>query len=184
MKIKNTLIAALLLLCFACSTETKTVTVKREKYSIELPDYLSETSILNEEASLQYQNLLKQFFVIALDESKTELQEALLANGLEDDYSFDLEGYSELMIENFREFVGLGGIPDFTETTINGMRAFTVDIEGTIDGEVIYWKVAYIEGKNNFYQLLVWTGGTKKKQYEEQMQDVINSFRETDKSRN
>lgn len=168
---------------FGCESETKTVTVKREAYSVDLPDFLSETNMLNEEASLQYQNLLKQFFVVVLDEPKGDLETALQDSGLDYLYSADLRGYSELVVNNFKEHLKLDSIPDFTETTVNGLKALTLDMTGVVDGEAVYWKMVYLEGKNNYYQLFVWTIDENKEKYQKDMQAVVDSFKETDKSK-
>lgn len=58
-----------------------------DKYSIEIPMYMDKALNLNEDASLQYQYLPKEFFVIVLDESAEEMHQIMNENELTDRYS-------------------------------------------------------------------------------------------------
>lgn len=180
------IVIALVALCLAgCGkgvTEFETVRVKG-MYSLDLPDFLTETDDLNDEASLQYQNPFREFYAIVIDEPKTELIKALEVNSLYDYYSADLEGYSQLLLDGIENAAEMNDIPEFTDTKINGLKARTIGLEGVTDGISIYWKIAYIEGNNNYYQVLAWTLSEKRETHEKDMEAIINSFKETDKSK-
>lgn len=180
------IVIALVALCLAgCgkgATEFETVRVKG-MYSLDLPDFLTKTDNLNDEASLQYQNPFREFYAIVIDEPKTELIKALEVNSLYDYYSADLEGYSQLLLDGIENAAEMNDIPEFTDTKINGLKARTIGLEGVTDGISIYWKIAYIEGNNNYYQVLAWTLSEKRETHEKDMEAIINSFKETDKSK-
>jgi len=42
----------------------------------------------------------------------------------------------------------------------------------------VYYKFAAIEGKNDYYQVLTWTLKEKRDQHQQQMEVMINSFKE------
>lgn len=167
----------------SCNNGTQTVKVDG-KYSIELPKYLEKTSDINPEASLQYQNVVKQFFVIVIDEPKTEFENALQEHSLYDMYSNDLEGYSKLITDSMDKSIKLKKKPEFENTTINGKTARLLSFEGLNSGYPVYWKLAFVEGNSHYYQIMVWTKAESKDKYEKEMTAIINSFKETDKSKN
>lgn len=160
-------------------------TVKVEgKYSIDLPKFLEKTNDLNKEASLQYQNQIKEFYAIVIDEPKTALTNALEQNSLSGLYGNDLEGYSRLITDGMDKSIKIKKMPDFKDTTINGAKARLLSFEGVNQGYRIYWNLAFVEGNNRYYQIMVWTKAESKGKYKKEMTAIINSFKETDKSKN
>lgn len=170
-------------LLVSCNNDTQTVKVE-DKYSIELPEYLDKTSDLNKEASLQYQNMVKELYVIVIDEPKSALAVALEENSLTETYSSDLNGYSKLITDGMDASIKIKKKPEFTDTTINGYKARLLSFEGVNQGYRVYWKLAFIEGNDHYYQIMAWTKAESKGKYEKEMTEIINSFKETDKSKN
>ena len=58
------------------------------------------------------------------------------------------------------------------------MNARIATIEGSVDGIDVFYTLAAVEGKNNFYQLLTWTLGDKKEDYKDKMQGIVRSIQE------
>src|SRR5688572_26412269 len=56
-------------------TELETVTVEGN-YSMGVPKFMTQAKSLNDEASLQYQNIFKETYVIVIDENKQEFIDA------------------------------------------------------------------------------------------------------------
>lgn len=144
------------------------------KYSLSIPSFLTKVNNLNEDASLQYQHAWKELYVIVIDETKTEYESALDIYNLSSSYSQDLSGYTNLVLDNFTQYRG----SDTQEGMINNLPAKIVRMEENIDGLDIYFAMAVIEGKENFYQVMTWTLAEKKYQYQEKMQDILYSFNE------
>jgi hypothetical protein len=183
MKAKAIILLLAATLLAACSGES-TQTVKVDgRYAIDLPSFLTETTDLNAEASLQYQNTFKEFYVIVIDEPKTELIKALDINSMYDRYTADLKGYSELVTDGMDSSIATDSLPAFEETTINGSKARLLSFEGLSSGYKVYWKLAFIEGNNRYYQVMTWTLAESRTKYEDEMLAIINSFKETDKSK-
>jgi len=173
--------ASLLLSC-GREKELQTVNIKN-RYTMELPASYKKVKDLNEEASLQYQNVLKEMYVIVIDEDKQVLAKALENNSLYDTYSNDLNGYSRLITDGMDASISVKKMPAFEETTINGIKARILSFDGLSSGYHVYWKLAFIEGNNRFYQIMVWTDFKNHDKSEKEMADIINSFKETDKSK-
>src|SRR5690606_23595679 len=84
----------------SCQNSNTFETINVKDYSVDIPTSLSKTENLNQEASLQYQNLLKELYIIVIDESKKQVERAIKDNGLDQMYSNDFKGYVELMSTN------------------------------------------------------------------------------------
>lgn len=149
-----------------------------EKYSIAIPSFLKEADNLNEEASLQYQSLLRSFYVIAIDETKNEMQKAIVENNLLDVYNNDILGYSELILASFEQNVAVSNMSAITDTMVNGMPARLLTVEGRVEGMDIFYSLAFLEGKSRYYQVLAWTLPSKKNQYKEAMNRIMYSLKE------
>jgi hypothetical protein len=175
--------SVLLLLLFAslfisCNQTTTTAHVGN-RYTLELPDNFEKVNNLNKDASLQYQNNVKNVYVIAIDEPKEALNTALSKNGLTEQYPASLEGYSNLIVNGMESSIALKKLPPFEETKIDGKTARILSFEGVSSGNRIYWKLAFIEGVGRYYQIMVWTDAENRDGYEKEMAAIINSFKET-----
>ena len=160
----------------SCSGDTlKTVTIE-DKYSISLPSFLSKGNNLNEDASLQYQNLLKEFYVIVIDEQKSELQRALVQYDLTETYTNDLTGYSELLLNAFEQGVYVTQKSEPIDTLINNMPAKLITILGRVNGIDIFYSIAFIEGERRYYQIMTWTLLSRQYKYEDKMSEIIHSL--------
>lgn len=180
MKTRLFLAALSLLLFVSCNESTQTVKISN-RYTLDVPAFLTETNNLNTDASLQYQNLLKEFYVIVIDEPKKAFNDVVVANKLE--YTPNLKGYANLLKDGMSKKIQFDALPKLTDRTINGRSARIMDMSGKIDDIHAYWKIAFIEGKNRYYQVMTWTLADRKEDNEEMMEQIVNSFKETDKSK-
>lgn len=176
------LFSASLLLSCGKEKELQTVNIGN-RYTIEVPVSYKKVKDLNEEASLQYQNALKEIYVIVIDEDKEVLAKAIDNNSLYDTYSNDLNGYSRLITDGMDASISVKKMPAFKDTIINGLTARVLSFDGLSSGYHVYWKLAFIEGNNRFYQVMVWTDFKNRNKSEKEMAAIINSFKETDKSK-
>jgi len=169
--------SALLLILFlsACSNNTQKIKVG-DKYSLVLPDYLSETDELNDDASLQYQNTEKEFYTIVIDENKQELFDIIDQSELLAGYQKNLEGYSKLLLDGLIADAGLAVAPKVQDETINGLPAKILSTTLDADGFRVYYKIAMIEGKADFYQVMTWTMESNATEHEEEMEGIVRSF--------
>lgn len=155
------------------SKEVETVTVK-DKYTLQLPDYLTEAKDLHPDASLQYQNALKEFYVVVIDEQKQGFYDAASLT----DYTADFTGYHDILKDGMEEEIGNVKITPTKDTQVNGLKAKTFSLTGDIEGIPVYYEIGYLEGKDRFYQVVTWTLESSKDKYKEPMQKIISSFKE------
>ncbi len=157
--------------------ETGKVTVKN-LYSLVIPPSLREATNLNEEASMQYQNPVKELYIITIDEPVSGFDKAIDDAELAETYSKDLVGYSNFVIDNLMS----AGVPKKNAVTIdqkiNGLDAKICEIESNVGGYDIFYKIALIKGKENYYQVMTWTLLTRKEEHKAEMEAMLWSFKE------
>lgn len=157
--------------------EKQIVTIEN-KYSIAIPSFLTKASGLNDFASLQYQHVWNEFYVIVIDEAKAEMQKALDENYLTETYTNDIKGYSELILKGFEQSVYISDKSEIIETTINNMPARLLTISGRTEGIDAYYSLGFIEGKERYYQVMAWTLSSNEHKYKDEMNQLMHSLKE------
>lgn len=176
---KLTFLILTILFFISCQpNETEQTVTIENKYSISIPSFLSKASNLNDAASFQYQHVWKEFYVIAIDENKEKLKEAIVENHLTESYSNNLQGYTNLLLDNFRRVITISSESQVIDTLINNMPAKIVSISGKVEGIDAFYSLAFIEGKNRYYQIMSWTLLSRESEYREKMSKLIFSFKE------
>lgn len=177
---KKTTVLLLLLLTFAaCQKETKTNKIVIEKrYSLDLPDFLSKATTLNDEASLQYQNLFKEFYVVVIDEEKDDIHMMIDDGYFENNPSKDVLGYANIIFNNTKNAYQVKNETTLEAKTVNGYAVRTVFFETRVDNIDIFFHFAFVEGKERYYQIMLWTLLKNKEQYLEEMEKIVDSFTE------
>jgi hypothetical protein len=160
--------------------EEQLITV-RNKYSLSIPSFLTKVNNLNDDASLQYQHAWKEFYVIAIDESKEEMQKALIENNLTNLYKNNIEGYSKLILDDFKESLSNSYQSEMIDTTINKMPAKLTTLSGTVDGIDVFYSIGIYEGQDRYYQVLSWTLKNKQYSYKTKMNKILYSLAELKK---
>ena len=177
---KTLLILSLAIVLFACKQDstTQTITIKK-RYSLDLPNFLSVANHLHEDASLQYQNIFKEFYTIVIDEPSKDFDEMIVNEpSLSDYYTANLEGYSNLIVDNMKVTVEDGTFSEFTKTKINGNEARTISLEGTVEGIKVFYHLTFIKGKKQYYQIVNWTELKRKEDHLQFMENISASFQE------
>lgn len=163
----------------SCIESDKFQSVKVEdKYILSIPDFLIKASHLNYDASLQYQHAWKEFYVIVIDESESEFNRAIWLNDLTDFVSKDVNGYSLIILESFKNSMENIEIKDVIDTTIHKMPAKITSFNGTLDRKKAYYSVGIYEGINRYYQVLTWTTSSNELKYKSKMNKILYSLKE------
>ncbi len=167
-----------LISCGQPSDKTQKVEIE-SRYSLDLPDFLTKTSGLNDNASLQYQNLTKEFYIIVIDESIEEFNEAIEENEEYLDYYLpDFAGYSEFVYDLIIESLYTYESTEWKELKINNLNARQIGINGKISGLDVFYHYTIIEGAKDYYQVLIWTLKDKMEEHKPYMEQIVNSFKE------
>lgn len=163
--------------------ETQKITIQN-LYEIELPKSLSKADNLHEDASLQYQNLFSEFYTIVIHEPSDSFDELIATDPmLADNYTADLNGYSEILKDNLMATIKDGKFSAFENSTINGLKAKQMNVSGTVDNIGVYYEFAFVKGKNQYYQIVSWTESKRKDDHSKSMQNIIASFKELNRSK-
>lgn len=182
MKIKLLLLSFIALCLVSCGSKEKRTVKAKGKYSLELPGAFEKAKGLNKDASLQYQDIYNDLYVIVIDETKGELKRVLVKNEMTQVYPNDLNGYSDIIINGIGPEITIDSLPPFKEELINDLKSRQIAFEGTSEGLHIFWKFAFVEGQNTYYQIMAWTSSDKREKFEPMMDEIIHSFKETDRS--
>jgi hypothetical protein len=147
-------------------------------YSIEIPLMLTQATSLHDEASLQYQNLQQELYVLAIEEPKNEIHDMIHQEEALTNFTPDFEGYAKLITENMDLRVRLDHVSELKDTIINGHKAKLQTMESEIDGNKAYYWIGIFEGDKNYYQVITWTLLAKKELHQSKMEHMIYSFKE------
>ena len=137
-------------------------------FSVELPDYMTESNKLREDATLQYENRYRNTYIIVIEHDKKEM---ILAN-------FDTQ-----VIRPLLTYVDKGIITDSTNIKIGELNARMNKIMGEMpsgdEKENIYYTHYSVDGKKKFYEICTWTRGPKRlDQYGPDLKRMMDSFKE------
>lgn len=155
-----------------------TVKVK-DLYSIDVPKFLTPTTKLSKDASLQYWNKTLDISFQVIDESKQELTDTLNMIPFSKDKTL-LDKMAAISLSTIYGDISKVDVYDYNEVEINGLPAVTVNVfkKRTFFDDAVYASFAFIEGKNHLYQINIMTGGSSIKKLSEKMETVIKSFKE------
>jgi hypothetical protein len=165
--------------------ENNVVKVQSGGYQMSLPKRMSEDTSLNDDASLEYADTdpNNELYVIVIDESKTDFIKNFSDPDFSD-YTYDdnltpEKNYRMTQMQSMEERMTMKGKPVITKSTINGLDAeivkFTAAVpQASVD---IFYKLAFIEGTKNIYMVMTWTVNSQKSANEEEMDQMIQSFK-------
>lgn len=166
-------------------------------YSLDIPlSYQKKSNHLNESASLEYSDTISKSYIIMVHEKKKNFANAIKTAGLDTIYTSNLKGFSEFILNSRLPKIksdyyikyrnGRIGSDSINDMRIGPLKARQLDIGGLTvfdnDSLFISYKFVFIEGKSQYYQLTCWTFKDRLQQNEKEMQSIIDSFKETDRS--
>ncbi|WP_339834861.1 hypothetical protein [uncultured Flavobacterium sp.] len=174
-----TLFFGLFLFFQSCQDDSKieTITIKNQ-YSLDVYTNMSKTNELNDEASLQYQNIFKEIYVVVIDESAEQFNTSIVDNDLVDLYKPNLNGYSKLIIDGFEPEANIKKVSKEKDTLINGLEAKVIEFEGKVNEYKVYYQLAFIKSQKSYYQIMTWTLMENKEKLKNKLDKMTYSFKE------
>lgn len=178
-----TLLTAVMVSACGGSEKSKTITIK-DQYSLNVPFDMKASTELNDDASLQYEDMWEDFYVIVIDETKDEMQEAIEMFDMGEEYENNLENYADIIIAGFS--MEMEEAPaELMDTTINDMGAkvarMTMSTMGDNFEEInVHYSMLIAEGKDNYYQVMVWTLAENEFKYKAKIDNILFSLKEVD----
>lgn len=148
-------------------------------YSLELPDFMSLTDSLNPNATLQYQNLDKELFVIVIEEDKKEFTRKIIDNHAEEVYPPNLKGYTDIIKHSISETIAISAQTEIEDLEINGLAAKSFNIQGETQDKIpVYYHFTIVKGNDKYYQIAQWTDKGQKSVLEPQIMKIAKSFKQ------
>jgi len=150
-------------------------------YSMMVPQFMAEDTLLNDEASLEYANLDSELYVIVIHESLAEYVRTYREMGEYETSKSPLENYANTQQAFCLNMLGtISELTPLVKGTYNGLETYSFDMRGSpagIDLKVLY-KIRVVQGKEHLYLLLTYTLAFQTDVYEKRMTAMLDSFME------
>ncbi len=148
-------------------------------YSMTLPTYMKKTADLNDEASLQYQNIFKEAYIIVIEEPIADIKSTFTMLGLYEDSLSALTNYRNIQMGMIAENINITKQEETKTMLIDTLRAEMVEMDGTVEGidEAITYYITFLEGRENVYMIMAWTLKDKKEKLRAEYEKMFASFR-------
>lgn len=175
---------SLLVILGSCtsSSEKKETTwkvVNSRNFSLKLPDYLKKGADLHDDAVVQYQNVIKEFYFIVIEESADDFDATIENAELKNDFPTDIDGYARFVGERFTENVDeVYKKTDMKSITVAGKQARYFEANAKVGDVDIHYHYGFVRGDTTYYQLLSWTLMSKEAKYSDTMLNILQSFKE------
>ena len=142
-------------------------------FDITIPDYMIRTVGLNDVATVQYKNSVKDIYTIVIEDSKEELKIA-------DIFYSSLQEFQEEFEKDFikDEKNRTSSKPLFTSK--NNINFVEYDVS-YYDEELkieVYYLVGIVETKSHFYKVLSWTNLSNKETFKTDFQKILYSLKQ------
>ena len=159
--------------------EYKVAKSEGNEYSVKVPDFMKKANALQEDASIQYQNLYKEVYFVAIDEDKSDVIELFENIGEWDEELTNIQNYRTIYLNFFNENSKLLETPEIRPVKIRGMDAEIVRVEAKVEDipKDLFYSMGFIEGEEKFYMLIAWTLLDSKEKYSEPFEKIIRSFK-------
>ncbi|MEC7771211.1 MAG: hypothetical protein VX798_08505 [Bacteroidota bacterium] len=147
-------------------------------YTIDIPKFMTGTTGLNEEASLQFQSLIKEAYLLVIDEPKAGFEEVYRDLGQYDDELSVIQNYRVARLQLLSRGAKINTKSQPEPLTINGLDAETMELDAYIDGvpnEISYF-LTFIEGDDRVYMVMGWTLKNKKAEHKKTFKTIAESF--------
>lgn len=160
----------------ARAMKTRTVEVSGD-YSMDIPQHMKKTTILNEEASLQYLNVYKEMYVIVIDESKENFRDSFERLGEYDTTLSMVQNYRNVQTQLMAEHCTIMERSRPESMHINGLDAEMLTVEARVNGIDVSHLLTFVEGTDNVYFIMAWTMKSKKERYMKDFRTMAKSFK-------
>ncbi|NDV16973.1 hypothetical protein GO009_13150 [Muricauda sp. TY007] len=191
MRTRHTFLFVLLILsCSSCknfnaekndsgpkSQDFNTVAINNE-YQINIPRFMKGTTGLNEEASLQYQSLLQEAYLLVIDEPKSRFEEVYRDLGQYDEQLSTIQNYRDARLKILSRTTEINSKSKPRSFKINGLSAEFIEIDANINGvsdEISYF-LTFVEGNDRVYMIMAWTLKDKKVEHKKTFKTIAESF--------
>ena len=154
-----------------------TVGVNNE-YQIEIPRFMNGTTGLNEEASLQYQSLRHEAYLLIIDEPKLGFEQVYRDLEQYDDELSVLQNYRDARIQILSRTTKIINKFNSKPFKINGLDAEFLELEAKVNGvdDEIFYFLTFVDGGEKVYMIMAWTLKNRKEEHKKTFKTIAESF--------
>ncbi len=148
-------------------------------YSISIPKFMNGTTGLNEEASLQYQSLRREAYVIVIDEPKKGFEEVYRDLKQYDDHLSVIQNYRDARIKILSRTTEIIGKSEPESIKIHGLVAEALELDAKVNGldnEISYF-LTFVDGGEKVYMIMCWTLKNQKEEHKKTFKTIAESFK-------
>lgn len=147
-------------------------------FEVSIPKFMRGTTALNEEASLQYQNALKETYTIIINESKAEFVEILKELEEYDDKASPIQNYRAIQLQLLSSTMNMHQQSEPEPNRIHGLESESVEISAHVEGvdEEITYFLTFIDGGEDVFMIMSWTLKSYADQYRKTFEMIAGSF--------
>lgn len=127
----------------------------------------NEAKNLNEIASLQVDNPIKEKYAMVISESTKDFSG-----------NISVDDFAKLVKESFSKSVKANTITDFENVTVDGKPAKFFEIKGEVNNLNICYFIVAVKDNKALYQVIGWTLNSKYDENKEEIKKVVESFKE------
>lgn len=154
-----------------------TISINNE-YHIKMPRFLKGTTGLNEEASLQYQSLRREAYVIIIDEPKKGFEEVYRDLEQYDDHLSVIQNYRDARLKILSRTTEINRKSEPTSIKIHGLNAEFLELDAKVNGlnnEISYF-LTFVDGDEKVYMIMCWTLKNQKDEHKKTFKTIAESF--------
>lgn len=150
---------------------------KPEEFSLEVPSWFNDIDDLHPEAVMEKGKLEKGLYMIIIKEDKDDFRRIINNNREFQELRVNLTSYSDFISEIMEKNSSVKSIKTTDKKDINGNNAIIKEFNKDFENHNMYYKIALINSKEHFYQIMFWTIVDKKDNYIDMINKSINSFK-------
>ena len=142
----------ILLILISTSAIAQNFTTKKAGncYTLDIPNYMVKKYDLNDAASLQYKNAVKEAYIIVIEDSKDELNSLSMVFQNPKEFLENFTNGYQLESENRT-------ISETQEFVNNNNEHAQVEMSWSSEDGQFYMLITTVETEKNFYKILCWT---------------------------
>lgn len=149
-------------------------------YTVDIPGYMTMTTDLNDEASLQYMSEDDTKYILVLDEEKDLfVSYARLMDVYNENLSV-VENYANVQVEDILTDLNVVSKTDIEDVEINGLdaKSFVLTAKEPDIPAPLTAEYAFIEGENHLYMIMAWAPQIMNDVFKEDRHKMVISFKE------
>lgn len=140
-------------------------------YTMEIPDYMSRTFDLNDVATMQYKNILKETYAIVIEDDKEELQSLGMTFTSPSDFL-------EYFVQDYYAQAEKREVTEAIEFENNGYAFSQVELIAETADISLFMVITAVESETHYYKILCWTLLEYKDKYEEDFKRMAKSLKD------